>query len=194
MNSKEKAEFIPFHAINEFMRNDFRLQVIRSVLQSLPELNQETASTIDRLTRKHVKVSGFRNSSKAPATVKAVAMIKAFQKQPELVTAILQAWANSKPELEKDIYDLLSTRGWKILPIDADRSKLPGFLTRWPDGEDYETLYEAFQESQPDNEFSIDETSLMVVFLSGRLPIEKVNIAELTEFEEPDSLSTEDVE
>ena len=183
MKNEEKAQFIPYHAINEFMRNDFRLHVIRTVMQSLQEIDKETSSLIDRLTRKYVKVSGFRNSSKAPAMVKSVAMVKPFQKQPELVSAILQAWARLNPDLQDDIYELLISRGWKILPIKVHRKDLPGFLTRWPAGEDYETLYTAFQEANPDNKASLDEASLMVVILSGRLPIEKVNMDELDEFD-----------
>ena len=183
MKNEEKAQFIPYHAINEFMRNDFRLHVIRTVMQSLQDIDKETSVFINRLTRKYVKVSGFRNSSKAPAMVKSVAMAKPFQKQPELVSAILQAWARLNPDLQDDIHELLISRGWKILPIKVHRKDLPGFLTRWPAGEDYETLYTAFQEANPDNKASLDETSLMVVILSGRLPIEKVNMDELDEFD-----------
>lgn len=189
MNKNDKTEFIPFHAINEFMRNDFRLQVIRSVLGSLPEFDKEIISQIDRLTRKHVKVAGFRNSTKAPTTVKAVAMVKAFEKQPELVATILNAWALTKSELRQYVFDLLLSRGWTLLPMEADRTKLPGFLTRWPIGEDYDTLYNSLLEREPGCDASIDEASLMAVLLSCRLPIEKVEMDELHEFDSVDSTS-----
>lgn len=179
MNTNTQFQFIPFNAINEFMRNDFRLNIIRATLISKGELNRKYAAPIDRLTRKHVKVAGFRNSLKAPFTILAVAMVKAFEKQPDLVAAILNAWSESNSELRSQISVLLVEKGWDLLPIEVDRSKLPGFLTEWPEEDDYEELYEAYNKSFPENKVSIDETSLMVIWLSGRLPINKVNKSDI---------------
>jgi len=186
MDEKKQISFIPFHAINEFMRNDFRLNVIRTVLIALPELDRKQSMVIDSLTRKYVKVAGFRNSAKAPVMVKAVAMVKAFEKQPKLVAAIIDAWAETLPELRRSVFDLLVGRDWKILPLEADRTKLPGFLTRWPSEDDYEVLYAALTEAYPQINVSIDETSLMVVWIAGRLPIEKANLDDLENPEDPD--------
>lgn len=194
MNEKTQLEFIPFHAINEFMRNDFRLNVIRTTLLSLNQLDRQFSAPIDRLTRKHVTVAGFRNSVKAPATIKAVAMVKAFENQPKMVGAILNAWAESKTELRQLIYDLLVERGWKVLTIEADRTRLPGFMARWPAEDDYEILYQAFTDSHPEMEASIDEISLMVVWISGRLPIDKVSKDEMDMPELPLSSETTDQE
>ena len=188
----QKAEFLPFHAINEFMRPDFRLSVIRDVLNALPKLTDEQRSTINHLTRKLVKVPGFRNSEKAPTIVKALPLAKSFEKSPELVGTILAAWADLHVELRQQIYDLLKTRNWKvlsageglnietistellqnwaILPLEIDRSKLPGFHIWWPKGEDFDTLYNDFTTRHPDSEVSMDQVSLMVVWLSLRLP------------------------
>ena len=174
MDQTKKIKFIPFHAINEFMRNDFRLIVIRTTLLSYNQLDRKYALPIDQLTKRYVKVAGFRNSAKAPATVKAVAMVKAFETQPKLVAAILQAWSETQPGLRQKVYDLLLRRGWKLLPIEFNRTKLPGFLTRWPAEDDYDTIYNSLLQDYPDLEVSIDQTSLMVVWLSGRLPIDKV--------------------
>lgn len=191
MEKTEKVQFIPFNAINEFMRNDFRLIVIRNTLLSLNQLDRKFSVPIDQLTKKYVTVPGFRNSAKAPATVKAVAMAKAFEKQPKLVAAILQAWSETLPEFRQKMYDLLTGRGWKLLPVDFDRTKLPGFLTRWPAEDDYDTLYDAFVLDNPNFEISIDQASLMVVWLSGRLPIDKV---EKETLEIPDLPSESDQE
>jgi hypothetical protein len=173
MTDDKKAEFLPFHAINQFMRNDYRLTVIRSALLALPGLDRKFSAPIDRLTKKLVQVPGFRNSAKAPARIKAIAMVNAFEKSPDLVAAILAAWGEAQIEFRQQVYDFLTARDWKLLPPEADRTKLPGFLTVWPAGEDYETLYEAFIEAFPDNQPGIDDLSLMVVWLSGRLPYQK---------------------
>jgi hypothetical protein len=61
---------------------------------------------------------------------------------------------------------------WPVLPIAVDRSKLPGFFTHWPKGEDFDVLYDNFIALFPDSDASIDKISLMVVWLSMRLPFQ----------------------
>jgi hypothetical protein len=66
--------------------------------------------------------------------------------------------------------------------VEVDRTRLPGFLTQWPEEDDYEVIYEIFTEDYPDSDYGIDDVSLMAVWLSLRLPVEKIskaNIAEL---------------
>jgi hypothetical protein len=164
------AEFLPFHAINQFMRDDFRLAVIRSTLNSLPGLPDRFRKPIDRLTREHVRVTGFRNSVQAPVPVKAPAMADGFETSPDLVAAILAAWSEAHLELRTRVFELLASRGWELLPADADRTRLPGFLTQWPRGQDFDVLNQAYQEAHPDDPATTDEVSLMVVWLGGRLP------------------------
>jgi hypothetical protein len=167
------------------MRNDYRLAVVRSVLISLPDLPGELRSPVDRITKKKVNVPGFRNSSKAPVNVRIKPTVQAFEKHPDLVAAILAAWSEKHAGLRKQIYELLVTRGWEVLPVEADRTKLPGFRITWPEGENFEALIEAYKamfvadqasadqasaEKVPTEEASSDDISLMVVWLSGRLP------------------------
>ena len=61
-----QINFLPFHAINEFMRPDFKLSVIRDVLTNITTLPTEQASDLANITRRMVKIPGFRNSEKAP--------------------------------------------------------------------------------------------------------------------------------
>ncbi len=172
MNNQNKASFIPFHALNEFMRIDYRQSVVQTVLLSFQGLPDDVQTTIIRLTKKLVQVPGFRNSAAAPAQMRVKPTIRAFEKSPEMVAAILNGWALTKPELRQRVFDLLTARGWELLPPEADRSKLPGFLTHWPDGEDFSIVNKAFSESNPDFPSTTDDVSLMVVWLSGRLPID----------------------
>lgn len=188
--SDKKIEFLPFHAINEFMRNDFRLAVVRATLNGLANLPEDHRTGLDRLTRKYVSVPGFRNSDRAPNVVKVLPMTKAFEKSPELVAAILAAWADLHAELRQQMFDLLTERGWKmlaaeegnlpslgdlkawgVLPLSANRARMPGFYTHWPKGQDYEALYSAFSAKHPESTASLDEVSLMAVWVSLRLPV-----------------------
>ncbi len=172
------AEFVPFHAVNEFMRPDYRLAVVKAALGALPSLPAGLRSPVDRLTKKLVRVPGFRNGALAPALLRAGPTASAFEKSPEMAAAILAAWAESHAGLRTKVYDLLTARTWDILPADADRTKLPGLLTRWPKGEDFDKLNQAFAQAYPDDGSSNDDVSLMVVWLSGRLPVEVEQEAE----------------
>jgi hypothetical protein len=175
MNKDKEVGFFPYHAINEFMTDEYRDTVVRSVLLDYHTLPDEYSSRIDRNIKKSVQIPGFRNSAKAPAQLRVKPAIDSFQKNPALVAAILSAWAELHVALRQQVYDLLIARGWECLPVDADRTKVPGFLTKWPKGEDFETLYAAFTAGNPDTAPEMNDVSLMVVWLSGRLPYEFVD-------------------
>lgn len=189
-----QMNFLPFHAINEFMRPDFKLSVIRDVLTNVSTLPAEQASDLAKITRRVVKIPGFRNSEKAPALVKVMPMLKAFENSPELVVTILSSWAAIHPELCSQVYTLLRNRNWPaidpdsdfsfqtissdinekwpILPPGLNRKHAPGFLPRWPKGEDFNSLFTTHNELFPTSDNSIDQVSLMAVWLTLRLPYE----------------------
>jgi len=196
----ENTEFLPFHAINEFMRPDYRLSVIRETLTSQAKLPEDLSKHLDEKIKKSVSIPGFRSSDKAPALMKVLPTSKAFEKNPDLVAAILSSWAELHSDLRNQVYQVFITRNWKmfqetdginketlsietikewpIFPISFNRVKLPGFFTHWPKGEDFEVLYSTFTELYPNEDVSIDKVSLMVVWLCMRLPS---HIDEVTE-------------
>ncbi len=168
------VEFFPFHAINEFMRDDFRLTVVQSTLAALSSLDESYKTEIDKHVKKGIQIPGFRRADKAPNLLKAGPIAKNFEKDPAMVSAIVTAWAEHNAGLRQEVFDLLTSRGWELLPIDAQRSKLPGFMLKWPKSEDFETLYKAYQEAHPETTVSNDEVCLMAVWLGMRLPYEIV--------------------
>jgi hypothetical protein len=170
---KLASQFLPFHAVNEFMRNDYRLEVVRYTLNTLSSLPREYQISIEKFTKEYVKVPGFRNSSKAPIGLRVKPTSEAFEKKPQLVTAILSAWAAARKDLSEKIYALLEERNWNPMAIDADRTKVPGFMISWPKGEDFQTINDAFNTKYPQASENPDDISLMVVWLSGRLPYSK---------------------
>lgn len=170
MTDEEMTEFLPFHAINEFMRDDYRLEVVRTALTALPDLPAEQREAVERLTRRLVQTPGFRNSAKAPVAKRVRPTAEAFAKNHLLVAAILSAWSSAQAELRQRVYDLLTERGWELLPLDADRAQLPGFFTHWPKSEDFEIINKAYAEKYPDHPASTDDVSLMTVWLTVSLP------------------------
>jgi hypothetical protein len=166
----QTAQFLPFHAVNEFMRNDYRLEVIRNTLGALAALPDGFRIPIDQLTRSIVQVPGFRNSAKAPLGKRVKPTAEAFENNSHMAAAILSAWAEAHPDLRQQVYDLLVERQWEVLPPEADRTQLPGFMITWPKGEDFEQLIKAFIEKYPVAGVNHDDVSLMVVWISVRLP------------------------
>jgi len=184
---EKKAAFLPFHAVNEFMLSAYRAEVIRTALLAAPHLPAPLGRRLNTLTRKHVRVAGFRDARKAPPRLRVQPSVKVFEKNAEFAAAVLAAWAESRSALRRQVYDLLTARGWETLPPEADRTRLPGFLAEWPEDEHFETLTAAFRTQYPDSQASDDDIALMCVWISGRLPYRKVRAAAHTEAEEASS-------
>ena len=177
MEKDKQMQFLPFHALNEFMRDDFRLGVLRMVMAGMPKLSKAVGSGLNRMVKKLVQVPGFRNSSLAPAAIKAKNAVKAFESSPAFTGLVLAAWTELQPELAGQMHSLLESRGWKVLPLEADRTKMPGFMVQWPQEDDFDTVYAAFREVNADSEASDDDLGLMAVWISGRLPYDNVEKA-----------------
>jgi hypothetical protein len=168
--SNKEVQFYPFHAINDFMRSDFRSEVIKQTLYGILDLTEDYRTVVDRYTKRFVQVPGFRNSAKAPVNLRLKPTGEVFEKNPGLVAAIIHAWTELHADLRQRVFDLLISRNWDILPPEANRTKLPGFLIHWPKDEDFEKLFMAYQDMYPDFLDSSDDVSLMVVWVSNRLP------------------------
>jgi len=169
MDNKQ-AQFIPFNAINEFMLNDYRLHVLQTVFAGFNHLSGQRRSAINSQVKRHVQVPGFRNSIQAPVGIKARAAVSTFERRADLVGQVLQAWSELSPDLRQKVYDFLAAREWELLPPEADRSKLPGFMVEWPDGQTYDVLDEAFAQMYPDEIVEVNDLRLMIVWLANRLP------------------------
>jgi hypothetical protein len=175
MSEDNKVQFVPFSAINEFMLPEYRQEILLKVLGHLDELPVERKSTILSQVKRYVKLHGFRNSTMAPLAVKVKGSGGAFEKASDFVAQILMAWSEMHLELRQQIFDLLIEREWELLPVDTDRSKLPGFLIRWPKKETYDALDAAFAAKYPDVKAHEYDVRLMIVWLSGRLPYDMVD-------------------
>ena len=173
-NMDNKTRFLPFHAINEYMLNEYRQLVIQSVLGNFNKLPLDRQKKINSLIKNHVRVQGFRNSSVAPLPLKINGCIDTYKKSHEFVGQILCAWSEINFETKKTIFSFLEERSWELLPIDVDRSLLPGFMLEWPKEDSFEVLIDSFREKYPDYSLSDDDISLMIVWLSNRLPYESV--------------------
>jgi hypothetical protein len=177
----KKIKFLPFHSINAFMRPDYRLEVIKAVLTDLSLVDDKKQALLNRYVKQHVVIPGFRHSMQAPLQIKIKPYMTTFENKPELAAITLDIWAELHKELQDNVFQLLVDRGWEILPLDADRTKLPGFFTTWPENEDFDQIYTAFNEKYTGDKYSQDDVSLMAVWLGVRLPYESERKEEVNE-------------
>ncbi|MEN4013442.1 MAG: hypothetical protein AB1453_04865 [Chloroflexota bacterium] len=179
----QKASFIPFNAINQFMLPDYRSRLVQEVFSKFSQLPESRQAAINRLVKRLVKVDGFRNSVAAPATLKARAAIAPFERSPELVAQMCSAWCELHPSLAIKVHDFLKSRGWEVLPVEADRAVLPGFLTRWLEKDTFEALDDAFSAENPADDTHEYDLNMMIVWISGRLPVDLVSASGSDEIE-----------
>ena len=178
MSDDNEVQYVPFHAINEFMLPEYRLEILHKVLTHLDDLPAERKNHILNLFKRYVKLPGFRNSTLAPVAIKVKGSVQVFEKRPDFVSQILMGWSELNGELRQQIFDLLVERKWELIPVDTDRTQLPGFLDHWPEEETYDILDAAFLEKYPDVKARDYDVRLMVVWLAGRLPFDMVETEE----------------
>lgn len=173
----DQISFLPFHAVSQFMRDDYQMQVARAVLEGWNTIPEASRKTISQYTQRSLRVPGFRNATKAPLLARLKPSAEAIGKNAAFAAAMLSAWASLHPDLMQKIYNLLTARGWKLLPIEADRTKIPGFLPRWQASENFDVLIADFRTRHPEDATSDDDICLMSVWLAGRLPYQLVEAA-----------------
>jgi len=170
MTENTKAKYLPFHAINEFMRDDFRLTVLQDVLSKLDSIGKENALHINRLITKGVQIPGFRNSSLAPLGIKVRQCVSLFESSQEFAALIVDTWSHLHQPLMDAVWKLVEDRNWKPLPLEIDRTLLPGFSTNWPKADTFESFEQALHEKMPELNENDDNISLMVVWVGNKLP------------------------
>lgn len=181
MVEEKRVQYAPFHTINEFMRDDFRLKVLQEVLIHAEDCDKTKALRLNRLIAKGVQIPGFRNSSMAPVAVRVKHSTGLFEKSAEFVALILDCWSDQHGNLKQAVWHLLDKKNWKPLPADADRTILPGFQINWPKGDTFEVFIRDIKESYPELEESDDNVSLMVVWMGNKLPYNLFEDPEVTE-------------
>lgn len=170
MNEEKKIQYLPFHAVNEFMRDDYRLTVLQEVFSNLDRCTILQRQLITRLVSRGLQIPGFRNSSQAPVSMRIKHSVSLFEKSAEFAATVIESWSNLHYELKKLTVPLLTERGWNPHPVEVDRSLLPGFMIDWPKTDTFEVLIKTIREAQPSLDESDDNICLMAVWMGNRLP------------------------
>ncbi len=170
MIDEKKIQVLPFHAVNEFMREDYRLDVLQEVFSALDQCTPMQKQLILRMFSKNVTVPGFRNSGLAPLSIKIKNSPSLFERSHDFAANIMECWSNLHPELKSAMHTLLIEQGWVLEPLEADRSLLPGFQIDWPKTDHFESLIKAIQAAHPELKESDDNISLMAVWVGNKFP------------------------
>lgn len=170
MEKNNEQKYLPFHAVNEFMRDDYRLTILQEVLNDQSNVKVEVRSRIGRMISKGVQIPGFRNSNQAPVAIKVKHSASLFERSPEFAASVMEAWSDLHAELKQDMGELLRSRGWNIPALEADHSQLPGFQIDWNKAETFEILIDELKKKNPASMDSDDNISLMAVWIGNRLP------------------------
>ena len=169
-----EIEFLPFNALNEFLLTDYRLKLLQEVFANQGSLPNELQADLTRYVKKSVRVQGFRNSTQAPPALKARAAVSPFERSDGFVATVMAAWCYLHHDLAERVIEFLTGRGWKVLPLEIDRTELPGFLTHWPEKDTFEVLDDEFVKAYPDDTTHEYDLNLMISWIWTRLPVELV--------------------
>ncbi|HPS41064.1 MAG TPA: hypothetical protein PK040_00575 [Anaerolineaceae bacterium] len=174
----EEKNYYPFTAVNDFMRDDYRLTILNEVLSRLDAVPAGQKLLITRLITKGVQIQGFRNSNLAPAAMKAKKSTTLFENLPQFAGQIMEAWSRLHATLREEMGRLLAERGWQVMEDSADLSLQPGFKPGWPKTDTFQVLIEAARVRLPDMPETDDDISLMAVWVGNCLPYELYENAE----------------
>jgi hypothetical protein len=170
MVNEKKAEFLPFHAVNEFMRDDYKFSILQEVMTHFEDCDKDKIMRVNRIFVKWVQIPGFRNSSLAPVAARIKHSVGLFEKLPDFAALMIECWSERHQELKQAVWQILDAKNWKPLPSEADRTQLPGFMLDWPKGDTFDLFIKAINESKPELNESDDNISLMVVWVGNKLP------------------------
>ncbi len=168
-------EFLPFNAINEFMRDDYRLTILQEVITHLESARPEQQKEISKFISQYVKIPGFRKSNLAPAPMKAKNAVVLFQQSAAFSSKIVETWSSLHPKLKETVWTVLNEKGWEPASIEIDRTALPGFQIHWSKADTFEVLNTDVRKLAPDLSESDDDISLMAVWIGNRLPYDLFN-------------------
>jgi hypothetical protein len=170
MKKFEKKQFLPFHAVNEFMRDDYRLNVLQNVFTQLDECKGESRTKLLKLFGKEAQIPGFRNSSQAPAGLKAKNGQRLFEKSAVFAALVMDCWSQLHAGLFTQVHAYLLENGWKMPTLQEARVFLPGFQLDWPKEQTFENIIQAVRKNNPELTETDDDISLMVVWVGNKLP------------------------
>jgi hypothetical protein len=165
-------EILPFKSINVYIEREYLEKVVKNILEGVGKLNKEEQVRFSQNFRKYISVLGFRNPLRAPLSLQVNAFASAFEGKDEVIPFSLTTWSKVNSELADKVQSWLESEGWEDLALARDFEEDNGFVLDWPDDLSFDQVEKNFQKAHPDFEYDRDDLILMVLWITGKLPIE----------------------
>jgi len=161
------VDLVPAIALNVFIEPYFRKEILQKLFENLDKLPDEIRRELVKQVKEQVRISGFRNPMIAPRTLLIRDAETVFEKDAKFSLICLKGWQSLYSEW-KNLGDL----GFSISESAASGYPDPmnTFLEGWPEGMDFDTLYEKITAQVEGFPLNKDETALLSVLLTGYLP------------------------
>lgn len=159
---------LQLNAVFEVMNQAYREAVVSRALSFRGELTSEGNSALNAAIQKsRIRVTGYRDSLRAPHTLLRGPISQALDFYPELAGAVLQAWVESQQTLHDKIVEYLKDAGLEAEYPDFQAGK---FRRLWPRNVWHSSKDKFIQENAED-QFNEDDAALMLCYVTGRLPL-----------------------
>ncbi|PKN60689.1 MAG: hypothetical protein CVU53_01790 [Deltaproteobacteria bacterium HGW-Deltaproteobacteria-11] len=159
----------PLSILNDAMTEEFRSIVIRRALDCLEQASAQARRQLRAELRRHVRLPGFADSTRALNSPKRPALISelitASHRSDALMGTILRVWDQSHPELHQAVLAFLRDSADPVrepVPVETEFPRI------WPQSH---MLAAVASVRQQHPSFDEDDTALMLCYISGRAPI-----------------------
>ncbi len=165
-------DFRPAIALNVFIEPYFRKEILQKIFEHLDILPADLRRDLVTQVKDHVKISGFRNPMVAPRALLVRYAESVFEKDPWFSLICFKCWQSLYSQWHDELKENLTGLGFSI--SEPASSGYPDamntFLEGWPEGIDFDPLYDQISAKIEGFSLSKDETALLSVLLTGYLP------------------------
>lgn len=161
----------PAIALNVFIEPYFRKQILEKIFEDLNTLPAELRRELVADVKEKVRISGFRNTMAAPRALLIRNAETVFEKNTRFSLITLKSWLSLYSQWNEKLTQNLKTLGFSISEQAAAGYPDPvnTFLEGWPEGIDFDSLYEKITAQVENFPLSKDETALLSILLTGYL-------------------------
>ncbi len=161
----------PAVALNVFIEPYFRKEILQKIFDNLDTLPAELRRELIAEVKEKVRISGFRNSMAAPRALLIRDAENIFEKDTRFSLTSLKSWLSLYAQWHEELKENLIDLGFSVSEQAAAGYPDPvnTFLEGWPEGIDFDTLFEKITAHGEMFPLSKDETALLSILLTGYL-------------------------
>lgn len=159
----------PAIALNVFIEPYFRKEILQKVFENLDAVPVELRREFVAEVKEKVRISGFRNSMAAPRALLLRNAEDVFEKDTRFLLILLKSWQSLYSQWTEGLARNLADLGFSFSEQAAAGypDAVNTFLDGWPEGYDFDTLFEKITAQDDKILLSKDEVALLSILLTG---------------------------